>query len=84
MYGVIVAALVAHREAVTLPPLGSEERIGSGPGLAVDRPAIIPTAARIGGQSRKAVPTESRVNRGLLLQQGVWPLRSNTDCLELR
>ena len=54
-----LSLLIARRLA--LAALDAKERIRCRPGLAVDRPAIIPTAARIGGQSRKAVPTESRV-----------------------
>jgi hypothetical protein len=45
MDGMIVAALVAHREAVALSALRSEQWIGSGPGLTVDGPAIVAAAA---------------------------------------
>jgi hypothetical protein len=48
MDGVIVAALVAHGEAVALPALGGEQWIGSGPGSPVDGPAIIAICGSVG------------------------------------
>src|SRR5437660_10764156 len=45
MDGVVVAALVAHGEAIALAALGGEQRIGGGPGLAVAGPTGVSAAA---------------------------------------
>src|ERR1700730_13046713 len=43
--GVIVTTLVGHGQAIALSGFGREQRIGSWPGLTVDRPAVIAAAA---------------------------------------
>jgi hypothetical protein len=42
---VVVAALVGHGEAIALALLGREQRVGRGPGLAVDGPAVVAAPA---------------------------------------
>jgi hypothetical protein len=42
---VVIAPLVGHGDAMALSRLRGEQRIGSRPGLAVDRPAIIALVA---------------------------------------
>ena len=42
---VVVAALVAQRQAIALADLGGEQRIGGRPGFSVDGPAVIAAMA---------------------------------------
>jgi len=42
---VLIATVIVHGQAITLAALHREERIGIGPGLAIDGPAIIAAAA---------------------------------------